>query len=351
MSSPRSTKKADIEDLSTRARRIGLSADEQRQFDRACEASPALRIAHQVGCDFDRIGSVRAGDEELITRIADRVLLPEAANAEKVRRRLVWGVGVAAALVSSAAAAWWTAVAQPSVAQVTEEVSGEPAASSRTGGQRAWRARGQDHGREVAERGLEPAAPPIEPPTEAPPRTGPQVPPVTDEPRSTSVAPRREPRGSGSPPSAKSASRLETPNGGAASGSGKPEGDTAANWFRRANAARRAGDFAAADTLYNELETRFPSSDEARLSHVSLGRLLLASRRALEAEHQFSLYLSEGGRELAEEALVGRAESLERLGRHAEERQSWERLSRDFPASVYASQAQRRLDELRALAP
>ena len=45
MSSPRSTKKADIEDLSTRARRIGLSADDQRQFDRACEASPALRIS------------------------------------------------------------------------------------------------------------------------------------------------------------------------------------------------------------------------------------------------------------------------------------------------------------------
>ena len=67
--------------------------------------------------------------------------------------------------------------------------------------------------------------------------------------------------------------------------------------------------------LYTKLQTKFPGSDEARLSHVSLGKLLLSSGKAADAERQFALYVAAGSRELVEEALVGRAESLQRLGR------------------------------------
>ena len=67
--------------------------------------------------------------------------------------------------------------------------------------------------------------------------------------------------------------------------------------------------------------------------------------RASEAEQQFSLYLSGGG-VLTEEALVGRAQTFARLGRVVEERQVWENLVRDFPSSVYASQARERLTAL-----
>jgi TolA-binding protein len=314
VSAPKATDKPGFEDLSVRARRIGLSPDEQRLLDRACEGSPTLRVAHQVGCDFDRVDTVQAGDEELIARVADRVLRRPDASTGRVRRRLAWGFGIAAALVSSASAAWWTGVVRRQVATGTVVVAS--------------------------------VAPAAAPRAEAP-RAPPQVTPAdTDEALSTTPATRREPRVASSPLATRVASSRETPNGAEGSGAGKADGDTPASWFRRANAARRAGDLVVARGLYGELESRFPGSGEARLSHVSLGKLLLASGNAPEAERQFSWYLSSGSGELAEEALVGQAESLDRLGRHEEERKCWERLLRDFPGSVYAAQAKSRIDKL-----
>jgi TolA-binding protein len=122
--------------------------------------------------------------------------------------------------------------------------------------------------------------------------------------------------------------------------------DAARDWFRKANAARRDGDLASASALYTGLQSKFPTSDEARLSHVSLGKLLLSSGKAADAERQFSLYIAAGGGELAEEALVGRAESLHRLGRTAEERKTWQSLLRDSPAGIYAARAKQRLEDL-----
>jgi TolA-binding protein len=121
--------------------------------------------------------------------------------------------------------------------------------------------------------------------------------------------------------------------------------DSAESLFREANAARRAGEQAVARALYLRLEHDFPASDEAHLAHVSLGNLLLAMGRAGEAEQQFASYL--GGRSaLAQEALVGRAQSLAALGRSSDEQRVWQGLLHDYPSSVYAGRAKLRLAEL-----
>jgi TolA-binding protein len=97
--------------------------------------------------------------------------------------------------------------------------------------------------------------------------------------------------------------------------------------------------------LFAELQRSFPSTSEARVSRVSLGKLLLGAGRAREAEQQFRAYLTQRG-DLTEEALVGRAESLARLGQRADERGVWRELLTSRPSSVYATRARERLREL-----
>jgi TolA-binding protein len=126
--------------------------------------------------------------------------------------------------------------------------------------------------------------------------------------------------------------------------------DDAAALFREAAAARRSSDFGRARLLYLRLESTFPNSPEAHLAPVSLGKVLLLMGRAGEAEQQFAQYSSAGGT-LAEEALVGQAQSLARLGRVGDEQRVWQRLLRDFPHSLYAVEATQRLSALGAADP
>jgi hypothetical protein len=100
--------------------------------------------------------------------------------------------------------------------------------------------------------------------------------------------------------------------------------------------------------LYRALQERFSGSSEELVSRVTLGRLLLDrlgdSRGALV---QFNSYLaSPGGGVLREEAMVGRALSLGRMGRAAEERAAWQALLDNFPKSTQRKRAQARLAEL-----
>jgi TolA-binding protein len=127
-----------------------------------------------------------------------------------------------------------------------------------------------------------------------------------------------------------------------------PVAATAGDLFQRANSARRAGDVGLARALYRQVEDRFPGSAEARLARVSLGKLLLAAGDARGAEDEFAHYLAGGSGPLVQEALVGRAESLQSLARPDEERRVWQRIVDEFPAGVYAAQARRRLTELGA---
>ena len=313
MTAPRSQGARSGADLSTRARRIGLSEDERILFERACDADADLRISHQVGCDFDQIAHVSAGDEELVARVVERTLASSRRGRQS--RRLAWSLGAAAALFTTvAAAAWWRGGS--SAATKTQSLSPVVALSA-----------------EAPAAGPDQAA----------------LPPAEEHavPTSPTASERAVARSS-----TRSAARVGRHAGSAGTeGIAQADGDTAAAWFRRANAARHAGSLSAATSLYTKLQERFPDSEEARVSHVSLGRLLLESGRPLEAERQFSSYLGASGRELAEEAWVGRAESLARLGRNVDERRSWLKLLQEFPASVYAERAKQRVDELDALGP
>src|SRR5690606_20305411 len=79
----------------------------------------------------------------------------------------------------------------------------------------------------------------------------------------------------------------------------------AAELFARANANRSNGDAAGARRTYAELQRRFPTSEEALVSPVSLGRLEARSNPAAALRH-FDAYLARAPRgALAEEALFG----------------------------------------------
>ena len=130
----------------------------------------------------------------------------------------------------------------------------------------------------------------------------------------------------------------------------QPKGSpSAGDLFARANVAQRDGAAADAARFYIELERSFPGSSEELVARVLLGRLLLDRlddpRGALA---QFDSYLASPDHDaLGEEALIGRALALERLGRHREERSAWEMLMGAHPKSSYAEPARTRIEELR----
>lgn len=111
--------------------------------------------------------------------------------------------------------------------------------------------------------------------------------------------------------------------------------------LRAANRARRARSFDEADRLYDELVARFPGSRAARTSRVPHGRLLLEALARPEAALAcFSAYLADDPQgTLAEEALVGQAQALGRLGRTGEMQAAWRSLLARFPGSMHAATA------------
>ena len=119
--------------------------------------------------------------------------------------------------------------------------------------------------------------------------------------------------------------------------------------LRAANQARRARAFAEADRLYTDLQVRFPESRAARTSRVPHARLLLDTLdRPAEALDAFAAYLAADPRgTLSEEALVGQAQALGRLGREADARDAWRSLLGRFPESVHAPTAHSRIAEVR----
>ena len=323
------------EDLSARSRRGTLSRAEERELDRALRGSATLRAAHTVGADLDRSTAVRPGDEDLILAAADRALervlgapaaarlLPRTAEVRVSSRRHARRIAaalVAAAMISASgmAAAWWSGVVV--IPWLPTPIRGEapaPAAAPvvRHGAHAPKTAKTEATADEAS---LDSAPPETAASKQAGPAAEPEARTARAEPLAQRVAPR---------PS-------------------KNVEPAAPELFSRANAARRAGDFAQARRVYSELITKYPGSDEARLSELSLGKLLLASGEAAQAEREFSHYLSAGNEPLAEEALVNQAESFHAMNRGADERRAWLRLLAEHPSSVYGARARTRLSAL-----
>lgn len=120
---------------------------------------------------------------------------------------------------------------------------------------------------------------------------------------------------------------------------------SAASLFSAGNAARRAGEARRALALYHQLQRLYPGSREARLSRAMTAKLM-AETQPEKAVDGFDAYLDEGGR-LDEEALVGRADALAKLGRRDEEAATWHRLLAEHPRSIHAARARQRLAILR----
>lgn len=123
-----------------------------------------------------------------------------------------------------------------------------------------------------------------------------------------------------------------------------PRERTASSVFADANLALRRGEYAQAIALYDEVETTFAGSAEATTTEAILGRLALDRGDAAGALRHFDAYLARGGGGLREEAMVGRATALGRLGRTGEEKVAWTALLAAYPSSAHAAHARARLE-------
>jgi TolA-binding protein len=119
-----------------------------------------------------------------------------------------------------------------------------------------------------------------------------------------------------------------------------------AELFETATDARRRGDYVHVLDADHELEARFPTSREAQVLRAVVGRILLDRGDAAAALARFDAYLGAGGGDLAEDAMVGRATTLDRLGRGDEAAQAWNTLLATYPSTPYASHAKARLSIL-----
>jgi TolA-binding protein len=117
-----------------------------------------------------------------------------------------------------------------------------------------------------------------------------------------------------------------------------------AELFDTAAEARRRSDYGRSLDLDRELEERYPTSSEAQASRAIVGRLLLDRGDPAGALAKFDSYLASGGGDLGEEAMVGRATALDRLGKADEATRAWSALVAAFPDSPYAARARARLE-------
>jgi len=325
----------DREDLVARARRGLLSAGEHARLSRVLAGDPTLRAAHRVGVELDRAGAVQGGDDALVARAADAAIARAAEMTSRTRAAHASSQlntahahaptrDAARASTRAAAMTRWAAAAAVGLSVIF--ASG--VATALFAGAMPWPFR----------RAASPASEPAPAPISARKakasrkdvsRAAPEAPLPTAE--RAALAPVEAPlaRKPSVTPSVTPAER-------------------AAGLFHEANNARRDGDLPRARRLYGQLIATHPSSDEAGLARVSLGRLLLAAGDARGAERELRRYLASGGGQLQEEALVGQAQSLGLLGRTGEERAAWKRLLEAHPRSVYAAQAKQRLAELDA---
>jgi hypothetical protein len=301
-----------------------LSRAEQSSLDEHLSICASCRVQQQIGADFDAMGGLRPGDGVLIAQLAERAV--QRPHKRMAHRRSLQSIAMtaAAAFVLVAAIAGANALVRhrlhaslqgpTSIAAPAQPVACEH----------------PDRPGCPAPRGTDDVAMPVREPSIA-------LSPAVSEVRGRwpAISPHNA-RTTVAGPAAPQVEAREI------------QAETASSLFARANNERRHDHVAAAISLYGELERRYPESDEARISHVSLGRLLLDRGIWSKGLSQLDDYLvSSPDGMLAPEALFGKARALKALGRRDEERGTWNRLVTKFADSVYATQARHRLEELR----
>jgi TolA-binding protein len=120
---------------------------------------------------------------------------------------------------------------------------------------------------------------------------------------------------------------------------------SAAVLFAQAVSLRKEGKVDASIAAHLRLQRLYPAARETRLSFAFVGRLLLERGSPEQALAQFNVYLARPG-DVEEEALVGRATALAKLGRSTAEVAAWREVLDHHPESVYAARARKRLAEL-----
>jgi TolA-binding protein len=343
-----------VDDLLALERRRPLSLEEQRARDEHLGACALCRAAASVRDAVGPLPPVDDDDRRLAERLVARALAPRAlvtsaaparpetrraalgrprgSGAVRVRRSAV--AAAAILLLAGAASAGWWRYKSPPPAEAPDE-GASPA-------KRAHRRWGRVDGTERPSP-PEPLPAPTEPAMAPPPVVAapPSPPPVVAAPPSPPPA-----TASHAAPAPHALVRQVALARRAAAVELTPSG-----LFRDANEARRAQRYAEAERRYRELQAAFPASAEASLSHLSLGDLRLQHGAPEEALTQFDAYLTGSDAALAEEAMVGKARALARLGQGAAERAVWQALLARFPSSDYRWRAQQRLDELARGAP
>ena len=310
------------EDLLVAARRRALRGEEVATLTEHLGRCPLCRMSAGLGRSLGRLPPIEDEDRALAARLLETVCSPRSAagkaapaagnaapgrtapgvrtapvtRARGARRLLTAGVAVIL-MAGSASAAWWHHL-RSSSAPPTPRVPAPP-------------------GLRLARGRPAPAAVP------APAST---TPPAADSPAVTVVSP---------------APRAPSPSTRA----------SAAQLFAAARRARAAGDLGRAISLYRRLQSAFPGSPETRLSWLSLAQIYLKANQPEEAVAQYDAYFESGDQTLAEEATMGKARALARLGRLKEEETLWQRFLRDYPDSDYRWRAEQRLQELKGSVP
>jgi TolA-binding protein len=301
------------DDLGLRAQRHEVSDLERRALDAHLAQCGPCQAASAVAALFDAIPETEPGDSALIARVIGK-------TTRTYRLRRSNGLR-AAAIVALVVLACGTAVGAWVVYRGAERRMGDKSLPE------SKASRATAHAEGLFKRTAEPETPAaLEAP--APFARGELKRPVGTEPRRRQALPVPM-----TVPSIESEPAREE--------------NTPASLFAQANALRRAGEIHHAIDLYQALRQRFPDSQQAHLSAISQGDLLLGEGESAKAVAAYSAYLQttpDGS--LTEEAIFGKARGLSLLGRSGEEKQAWEELARRFPRSAYHPAALRRLREL-----
>jgi TolA-binding protein len=320
------------DDLLDREMRGELSPGERDRLQAHLRQCAVCRLERLARVDFRQEGENDAEADVFAQRLVAALIVPPSLQ-EDLRRPARRGVRhlrlalVAAAVVTVAgwaAAARWVGVGRHvSVLALQRAETPSPAEAAPTLGA-----------------GTAVVAPPVASPSDSVEAAAdPQPPAAQSGPAASHLAALRRPT---TPPPSRAATLADPAPNPDPPPANPPD---APALFRRATDARRAGDHPRAAHLYRALIEDYPSSSEGRVALAVLGRLLLDDSDAEGALRCFDRYLLAGG-PLREDVMLGRALSLERLGRIADEARAWSDLVSEYPSSVHAQRARRRLLDL-----